>query len=48
MDVVYIYKCRYGIQEEKFRYGIRIYTGPFRVNDLVVRYSRFPDFIGSL
>jgi hypothetical protein len=31
MDIVYIDKCRYEIQEQKkFRYGVPAYTGPFR------------------
>jgi hypothetical protein len=30
MEKVYIDKCRYEIQEKKFRYGIPAFTGPFR------------------
>jgi hypothetical protein len=26
----YVNKCRYDTQEQKFRYGIPAYTGPFR------------------
>jgi hypothetical protein len=30
MDILYIYKCRYEIQEQKeVWYGILVYTGPF-------------------
>jgi hypothetical protein len=30
MYMVFIDKCRYEIQEQKFRYGITVHTGPFR------------------
>jgi hypothetical protein len=39
MDMVYINKCRYEIQEKRFRYGIPVYTDPFRASGTVVHSS---------